>query len=1292
MEDQELTKLWLSHREKYILVIKDIPLKVTDETLRNYIEVISKVDVDHLYFHLPTNGEKVRQVALMYLKEKITDIRPVQENTTKKSLEKQVVHIELLNNPSGIIVFDIPREATQDELELYFERPQVAGLGAEVVRCTRHEKVQIAVLFYKSLDSALQNVFKSPHKIRGTVLTVEPYYHEFHREVIEALKEMESNGLYLTMIDRKYENESVRKDEEKVEKRKDNVGIRTSNSSIRILSADMTDYEDGEGYQIPVASGGGDERKYFEKLKQKKFTETTRSEHIYSEISDDNLPPVPATPRPSVKRSENANEYKEKINMDKGKIILLKIRGFSKECPACKIDLNSVDDEITFIGSQDTVMAAKLFMYECLEEAVEETKYVSKGFAAILKEKSSWIKDTLKKEKIHAYCTLKDGNLLCCQAFSKPLAEKGIKTIMSNLEKVELPYNEGHFKYVNSKEWNDLVTKVKNHYKVEVEMIKDKKLIVVTGKKSDFQPAKDLIKKELNKHTEAKSEKIEIKGSKSVCFDHGMKDKLEKIKSDISKRNGSLQYKHDNRKRTTVIELKGDSAIVEDKKAEISQLVTSIWQGPVDLQKISNKDNDVAVMTRSLDSGSGRKFLSTFEEKHKCGFEIERKKETHDLHPVKSLPADHKAEKPELHRRNTSPDFGRGARPKQYSPQQGGHGNFSSYHMDQLEIILKEGNIVHERSSVLVNVVAAGYNNFNKSRITQSFMKKCGPEFEQKYIQARNGQETTDTSSITFTQKSGGLACREVCHLEIPKWTGDKSILHKAVRDCLRQCSIRNHDCVAFSAVGTGQLLKYPVHEVVNCLVSEAKVTAQRSKCIKKIKFVIFDSATVGEFKKRLESMSGTVIYDRHRHDSSPSDGKEAFESKDGADKHKVTVQAISVELYAVSKVEGEKIRKTLSTEIKDTFLYEDSVKNDKIKSLSSNTWKKMISAAKKDHVWIEKDRDRLTIKGEKDGVSGTKTEILQILLDDKTDSPSGRNSNHQNDHKAGGPHDYWYSKCDDANVPPYWKNFQGNLRQAAENVKGFFTGDKAKKVSLGSEDHMFKNIVQLVMKTWDATKAGHGADAKNLNHSSIKVTKIERIENYGLFDKYLTTKKKFYRQLAHGKKFTSLEHVSHGGKQLSNGPIKTAHRSMTSDLDLASHANECYFFHGTSDKVVDNIINKGLDDRLGGDKAMFGRGIYAAESSTKADQYADNPSNRQSKDRKMLLMRLLLGDMYVTGKPEKFVTPPCANCLKPDCVKSHHTPFDSVVADGKWLFREFIVYRSEQCYPEYLITYDRVT
>jgi hypothetical protein len=46
--------------------------------------------------------------------------------------------------------------------------------------------------------------------------------------------------------------------------------------------------------------------------------------------------------------------------------------------------------------------------------------------------------------------------------------------------------------------------------------------------------------------------------------------------------------------------------------------------------------------------------------------------------------------------------------------------------------------------------------------------------------------------------------------------------------------------------------------------------------------------------------------------------------------------------------------------------------------------------------------------------------------------------------------------------------------------------------------------------------------------------------------------------------------------------------------------------FHGTKPDVVDGVVNQGLDSRLGG-KGLFGSGIYLAESSTKADQYAGN-------------------------------------------------------------------------------------
>jgi hypothetical protein len=38
---------------------------------------------------------------------------------------------------------------------------------------------------------------------------------------------------------------------------------------------------------------------------------------------------------------------------------------------------------------------------------------------------------------------------------------------------------------------------------------------------------------------------------------------------------------------------------------------------------------------------------------------------------------------------------------------------------------------------------------------------------------------------------------------------------------------------VAFPAVGSGQLLGYPIDHVIDCLINESKVAGQKSQCMK---------------------------------------------------------------------------------------------------------------------------------------------------------------------------------------------------------------------------------------------------------------------------------------------------------------------------------------------------------------------------------------------------------------------------------------------------------------------------
>ena len=93
---------------------------------------------------------------------------------------------------------------------------------------------------------------------------------------------------------------------------------------------------------------------------------------------------------------------------------------------------------------------------------------------------------------------------------------------------------------------------------------------------------------------------------------------------------------------------------------------------------------------------------------------------------------------------------------------------------------------------------------------------------------------------------------------------------------------------------------------------------------------------------------------------------------------------------------------------------------------------------------------------------------------------------------------------------------------------------------------------------------------------------------------------------------------------------------------------------------------------------------------------FQTDPKDKRTKDgKKMILMRMVLGESYLCTdqNPHKYRRPPCADmkCLRDDCKNKSHGSFDSVIGQSGRLFREFVVYQPEQCYPEYVISYDRI-
>eukprot|EP00930_Biecheleria_cincta_P076954 TRINITY_DN6419_c0_g1_i1.p1 TRINITY_DN6419_c0_g1~~TRINITY_DN6419_c0_g1_i1.p1 ORF type:complete len:985 (+),score=236.50 TRINITY_DN6419_c0_g1_i1:123-3077(+) len=128
---------------------------------------------------------------------------------------------------------------------------------------------------------------------------------------------------------------------------------------------------------------------------------------------------------------------------------------------------------------------------------------------------------------------------------------------------------------------------------------------------------------------------------------------------------------------------------------------------------------------------------------------------------------------------------------------------------------------------------------------------------------------------------------------------------------------------------------------------------------------------------------------------------------------------------------------------------------------------------------------------------------------------------------------------------------------------------------------------------------------------------------------------------------------------------------------------NEHWLFHGTSKAGVDGISDEEFRLNLAGSHrgTMYGKGMYFAECTTKADEYSEEDEDGYCW---MLLCRAALGKTMVCK--EKKVPPD----ILEQCKKEG---YDSLIGD-RWAavgtFREFILSDANQVYPAFIVRYKR--
>uniref|UniRef100_A0A672PX48 Poly [ADP-ribose] polymerase n=1 Tax=Sinocyclocheilus grahami TaxID=75366 RepID=A0A672PX48_SINGR len=132
----------------------------------------------------------------------------------------------------------------------------------------------------------------------------------------------------------------------------------------------------------------------------------------------------------------------------------------------------------------------------------------------------------------------------------------------------------------------------------------------------------------------------------------------------------------------------------------------------------------------------------------------------------------------------------------------------------------------------------------------------------------------------------------------------------------------------------------------------------------------------------------------------------------------------------------------------------------------------------------------------------------------------------------------------------------------------------------------------------------------------------------------------------------------------------------------------KCFDSASPGSPFVNAIIHKGFDERHAYIGGMFGAGIYFAENSSKSNQYVYGigggtgcPLHKDRScymcQRHLLFCRVTLGKSFLQFSAMKMAHSP----------PGHHSVTGQPSVNGLAL-AEYVIYRGEQAYPEYLITY----
>ncbi|KAK2905058.1 hypothetical protein Q8A67_006857 [Cirrhinus molitorella] len=592
------------------------------------------------------------------------------------------------------------------------------------------------------------------------------------------------------------------------------------------------------------------------------------------------------------------------------------------------------------------------------------------------------------------------------------------------------------------------------------------------------------------------------------------------------------------------------------------------------------------------------------------------------------------------------------------------------------------GDITVEKTDVIVN---SSNKDFSlKSGVSKAILDKAGPNVEAECQQL--GAKTN--SGLIMTQ-AGNLQCKKIIHISAQS---NAVIIQKHVKKALEMCAKEKLTSIAFPAIGTGQGGLSPgqvADSMMDGMLEMIRKNPQST--VKLIRLVVFQAQMLPEFHKSMQNRetgpakqeqstwSKIKAYAANVKSFFTGSWEKEIKQHGGQDFviEGVQVDPVFFSVCGPSQADVDETKRFIEDMIIQEQVFE-SITDPVILTLSDKDQQRIQDLQKTIDVTIRLEYKANKASAEIPGqatltVQGLSRDVLkaiQEIRDMLKAAKEEENLQKEMDYTSNLV-DWQYEQNGQYKNFDQRANFEMEKalgRQAADATITFQGQTYQVKLpegpavsSSGGNQMNIRRIDKLkatedIPQSWDAMAPNELYKKFNLQPTSTeyidvlkqfqatcpnnKVLKIERIQNTGMWKNYQNNKRVMEK--------------------------KNGHQN-----------NEKRLFHGTSEQTISHIEKSGFNRSYAGkNAAVYGNGTYFALNASYSSHPTYSVPNAQG-HKHMYLCRVLTGD-YTTGV-KGMIVPPAKNA---NC-----DPYDTVV-DNPTAPTIFVVFRDDNAYPEYLITF----